>query len=1346
MKILIDLQGAQNGSRGRGIGRYSLDLARGIVRNAGPHQVVVLVSKLFPDNVEDVRAKMLEISQQVVVLEMESPAPIGEVHAENWHRIRAAELVREDFINSLDIDVVLICSLMEGAADNTVASIGYLPARAPTAVVLYDLIPLFDEELYLGWKPIKDWYYRKLESMRRANLLLAISKSAAAEATSHLGVQPRMIRTIGSAADDRFVPGKLNPQASRTLAELGVTGKYLMHASAFDRRKNFEGLLEAFSLLPPDLQQSLQLVLVTKPSQDALTAFSQLASKLGVRPEKFILTGHIPDETLVILYQNASLLVFPSFHEGFGLPVLEAMRCGCPVIGSNLSSIPEVIERADSLFDPGQPAQIAGAITRVFTEPGRIETLKAHSIEQAKKFSWDLTAKAAISALVDLAQAGHGQLASMAAGYKVEEKVIPALSDVLKGHPTDLALISEVACALVENRKTSARFNASTASTPPLNWRIEGPFDSTYSLALLNRETARALSSLGHHVVLHSTEGPGDFEPDRQFLDGNPDLLEMNRRVSSYPHSSVNVVSRNLYPPRVADMESACNFLHHYAWEESGFPSQWVDDFNSNLQGITCLSNHVAKILIDNGVTVPLTVSGAGIDHWDRIEPAPDFVVPGKGFRFLHVSSCFPRKGVDALLRSYGRAFSRADNVTLVIKTFQNPHNQIHQWLRAEQDLNPHFPEVVIIEGDLSDEQLKSLYQGCDVLVGPSRAEGFGLPFGEAMLSGLPVITTNWGGQLDFCTPASCWMVDYKFVPAESHFNLPNSVWAEPSERSLTRALLQAYGTDFAKRKQMAAMGARVLRSRFTWLDVSARTVLAARDSFTQHSRKTPVRFGWVTTWNTKCGIATYSDCLISRFPSDVTIFAPTATELVGEDRANVKRCWKQGKEHNDFAAFDAAVMDSGVNTLVIQFNYGFFNFDDFCRLVLQLIDRGMTIILVMHSTVDPPLGVLWSLDVLLPALRKCHRLLVHSRHDLNRLKERGLVENVAIYPHGILLPERVSNPTELPSQREFVPLSIRIVTYGFCLPSKGFIELLRACAILKGRVNSLRLRFVTAEYPDPASSAYIREIKDEVNFLGLENQVELITDFLPVERSLELISEYDLVVFPYRETGESASGAVRHGIASGRPVMVTPIPIFDDLGSAVFRSTGSSAEEMAASLWDFVQKAAIQSPELTELKAKSDAWRRAHDYRHTSSLLYRIGFALHQDNARFSRRWLGSSRELKTVVGVVEGGSMMPTKREGVLLFGPYVRLPAGSYRCVIDLSQPIEYPAQMSIEVACTSGVTVLAQWRAGPVYSSSHDRTVTFMFSNPGDVPDFEFRVWVNKSCKSSVEAVAVEPVFH
>jgi glycosyltransferase involved in cell wall biosynthesis len=157
-----------------------------------------------------------------------------------------------------------------------------------------------------------------------------------------------------------------------------------------------------------------------------------------------------------------------------------------------------------------------------------------------------------------------------------------------------------------------------------------------------------------------------------------------------------------------------------------------------------------------------LAICPNGVDHLTLPETLPAVREAEATFSFLHISSCFPRKGVDCLLSAWGQAFSQADPVKLIIKTFDNPHNDIADQLerhRARAD----YPEVELIEADYSQEQMRQLYRQADAFVAPSRAEGFGMPMAEAMMFGLPVIVTAHGGHTDFCNDDTAWLVDYRF-------------------------------------------------------------------------------------------------------------------------------------------------------------------------------------------------------------------------------------------------------------------------------------------------------------------------------------------------------------------------------------------------------------------------------------------------------------------------------------------------------------------------------------------------------------------------------------------------------
>jgi glycosyltransferase involved in cell wall biosynthesis len=682
------------------------------------------------------------------------------------------------------------------------------------------------------------------------------------------------------------------------------------------------------------------------------------------------------------------------------------MACGAPVIGADATSIPEVIGNPDALFDPHSVTAISARLAELLGDAGKRARLRDHGLALAARFSWDRSALAAIGALEQLcagaaidAQDWTAQSQRAAARYAT---MLGGVAGAWRGAPHagdhELKLLAEL---LARNLAQTERARRSRALPATLRWRLEGPFDSSYSLALLNRETALALSELGHDVALHSTEGAGDFAADAAFLGANPRLAALYQRAAAFGQEEADAASRNLYPPRVHDMRARLNMLHHYAREESAFPPEWADSFNDHLQGMTCLSRHVQKVMVDQGVTVPMATSGCGVDHWERIEADRGYACPGRAFRFLHVSSCFPRKGADVLLRAYGRAFTAADDVTLVIKTFANPHNMIRTWLADARRGNPDFPDVAIIEEDLGDAQLKGLMEQCHALVAPSRAEGFGLPLAEAMLSGLPVIATGWSGQLDFCNEQTAWLVDFTFAPAQTHFGLFGSVWAEPDEAHLADTMRTVHALPAPQRRIRADCGRALLLERFRWRHVAQRLVDAAR-VFSDAPEAPPQRIGWISTWNTRCGIATYSAHLVHSLPAGVTVFAAHAGLRTQADGPEVRRCWEAGDD-DTLAELAAAIDAAGISTLVLQFNYGFFNLDTLAAFLLAQREAGRVVVVMLHATNDPAHVPHKRLDILAPALRGCQRVLVHSPGDLNRLKARGLLDNVALFPHGVI-------------------------------------------------------------------------------------------------------------------------------------------------------------------------------------------------------------------------------------------------------------------------------------------------------------------------------------------------------
>ncbi len=1221
--------------------------------------------------------------------------------------------------------------------DNTVTSVGWLNSGAVVGAILYDLIPLLDPERYIGWEPARRWYHDKLDSLRRCDLLLCISDSAAREATDALGIAEERVVAISTAADEKFVDAVVTTaEIEACRRRFGIQRRYLMHSGNVEARKNFDGLIRAYAALPLALRRKFQLVLVGKVSGEGQQHLEAEAVSAGLASGELVLTGHVTDEDLLALYAGCHLFVFPSLHEGFGLPALEAMHQGVPTIGSNTSSVPEVIGRADACFDPTSKAAMTALLHRCLTDDSFYAELKSHSRVQASRFNWDSIARHTWQTYEDALltrPVSPGRPTAARDNWSVlmaSQLVAPP-----QAPPPDDAEMAELAQCMAFNELEVTRSKAQASPGQGLLWRIEGPFDSSYSLALVNREAARALVSLGHSVVLHSTEGPGDFPANPAFLEANADLKTMYLREAVEPAVNVDIQARNLYPPRVYDMVGRLSMLHQYAWEESGFPLEWVKSFNEHLSGITCTSVHVQKVLQDNGVTVPTAVVGNGVDHWDRVIATRGMRFPGKGLRLLHVSSCFPRKGADVMLAAYGDAFTQGDDVSLVIKTFANPHNDIAQQIEVLRKSNPRYPDVHLIEDDLSDSDLKALVEHCHVLVAPSRAEGFGLPLAEALLSGLPVITTRWSAQLDFCTDLNSWLVDFNFLPAQSHFKLYGSVWAEPDRTSLTNAMRAAYASSHDERRTMAANGRELLLRHFKWQDVAARAVAAVRDWSTR-PKAPPPRIGWVTTWNTRCGIASYSRHLIEAAAQHVTVLAPRQSGLLQADEGFVLRSWLSGKERNAFGELSLTITDQALDVLVIQFNYGFYQLHDFSKFLHGQIDAGRTVIVTMHATSDPPTLAVWDenwrLATVREALARCHRLLVHTLSDMNKLKEAGLVGNVTMFPHPLW--QMPQFPAASQSDQA-LPL---IATFGYCLPHKGLPETLYAVNELRRRGQPVRLLMLNSEYPDATSRALVQQLRQQIEDLDLSTLVEFRSDYLSDIDAAESLSRADLLLFAYQNTQESASGAVRHGMASLRPVIVTPISIFDDLGEAVFRTPGIDAQRIADGLSQTLAACAERSPQALASERAAAAWRTAHDVGALAHRLINLCHALAPMKNGIHCDFDGSSRTIRSEVGEIEYRSLKTTGRPGHLLFGPYLALAPGRYMVELIWSYEIPESANCILRIVLSGGRIVICEQKVVPGVQLE-PVALTLRFDLEESCGDLEIQAIVDGQVRASIRHV-------
>lgn len=377
-------------------------LVKEIVRQRGDHEIVLVLNGAFEDTIAPIKAEFAQLLPPDCVRTWYPPTPCAALQIPEWKQ-RAAETIYECFLASHEPDIILVTSLFEGSGDDVVTSVHQISHGIPTAVILYDLIPYIYKEIYLSNPAVESWYQRKVGHIRRAELLLSISASSGREAITELDFPESQVVNISTACNSNFVPGKISAKRKKELfGRYGIRDSFIMYTGGIDHRKNIEGLIRAYALTSEDFRSAHQLAIVCSLRDEDWDRLSALARSVGVSESQLILTGFVPEDDLVALYQTCSLFVFPSWHEGFGLPALEAMTCGRPTIAANTSSLPEVIGLPEATFDPRSDQSIADLMTKALTDTKFRAKLEKHALKQASKFSWENSAKRAMEAITRL--------------------------------------------------------------------------------------------------------------------------------------------------------------------------------------------------------------------------------------------------------------------------------------------------------------------------------------------------------------------------------------------------------------------------------------------------------------------------------------------------------------------------------------------------------------------------------------------------------------------------------------------------------------------------------------------------------------------------------------------------------------------------------------------------------------------------------------------------------------------------------------------------------------------------------------------------------------------------------
>jgi glycosyltransferase involved in cell wall biosynthesis len=620
-------------------------------------------------------------------------------------------------------------------------------------------------------------------------------------------------------------------------SRFGIKRPFLMTTGIVEPRKNLEGLIVAYGKLAPFVRQQYQLFMVCQATDTNRTKLYDLAAANGLARDDMVLSsGYVTDEDLIALYGACHLFVFPSLHEGFGLPALEAMACGAAVIGSSATSIPEVIGREDALFDPLDLDAMAAMIKRGLTDTAYWQSLREHAAVQVPKFSWDATGLRSVKAFE---AATARKRANSAAPTKTPDERYRLLIDALTG--TDL--------------KVSDADLIASADAIAANQRTGRTKQMLVDVSVLCEVDAKSgIQRVTRSIVRHLLDSPPDgFEvrPVRlersvmtyRYANRFMRALDLGTRGAVDTDDWVDTQQGDVFVglDLVADCTPAAEgwfaaqrrrgvqiYFVVYdllpVFRPEWFPDvtvavfpPWLATIATVSDGLICISRAVADDVYTwlQASTVP-RVRPLNVDYFhlgaDIESSQPSRGMPVDAPRVLAtlrerptlvmVGTIEPRKGHLQAFDAFQLLWDAKVDVNLVIvgkagwgvdmlpKRFEDTARQ-----------NPHF---FWLQG-ISDEFLEQIYEAASGLLAPSLGEGFGLPLIEAAQKKLPIIARELpifrevAGDHAFYftgdTPADLaraiekWLALLATGDAPSSANMPWLTWKESARQLKQRVI-----------------------------------------------------------------------------------------------------------------------------------------------------------------------------------------------------------------------------------------------------------------------------------------------------------------------------------------------------------------------------------------------------------------------------------------------------------------------------------------------------------------------------------------------------------------------------
>ncbi len=773
MRILFDLIGAQTDSRRRGIGRYTRALALEMLRQRGDDELAFALSANFAEAANDLRRDIGRIAPQTRFATYATPHSARYAAPRSDPARRLGETIIRRVVTGADPDAYFVSSVFEAwPPDFALPDFARLPTRLGV-VLVHDFIPAIFPDLYLRDRTTARFFAEQMKATASADLLLANSDCTRLDTIRLLGVEPSRVVTISAAAEPIFRPMAPGDGDDEIRQRLGVRAPFVFCASGDDPRKNVAAAIDAFASLDRRDRDARQLVLLTPLDQDHERRLRARARKAGLQDHELVILRRVDDSDLVFLYSHCELFFFPSLYEGFGLPVLEAMQCGAPVLVGDNSSLREIVDRADLRCDTASPRATATAMAALLRDQARLAESSAWGLARAKDFSWEKTAVRALDAIRDAWRRppAVARARPLPASLLLTDGLEAEAAEILKSAPASLSANTAADCILascpdlyngvrrrllvdvttivakddrtgiqrvVRNVVKALYLDSDPGAVTPVAVRLRNG-------ALVSCESYMAvLTGVAQTVPEAEIEiAPGDR---LLMLDNSWADFERFAGVFAQVRAAGGMVVSCIYDliPQLYKGASIGRVPEiHLAWLKAALVES---------DGVIAISRTVAEELCDYIAQRALATRPGLRIGWFHC--GSDLAPAGNGRAtqpmreamassaptFLLVGTIEPRKGHTIALAAFEALWRAGGDAHLMLIGRRGWHVEA---LIEDIESHAEFGRRLFWFEDADDSDLACAYDNCAAVLAPSYAEGFGLPLAEAAWKGKPVICSD---------------------------------------------------------------------------------------------------------------------------------------------------------------------------------------------------------------------------------------------------------------------------------------------------------------------------------------------------------------------------------------------------------------------------------------------------------------------------------------------------------------------------------------------------------------------------------------------------------------------------